>query len=175
MIFKGFVCSFSAVFLLSMMSLSCVSRSAKLPGDIVGVSIGMNRVAVKQKMTEIAVFDHPAGTKQDVWRMKDDSKFNFVAVGFDGGSEVRYVTAFVNEDKAGKSLRFSDIGEISRAKAEIVEPYHRYIWDVAESSEHPAYQVVVNGKNADYATIYSINKIKASGEAKQGEEEDDDE
>ncbi len=175
MIFKRLLCSFSAVFLLSMMSLNCVSRSAKLPSEIVGISIGMNRDAVKQKLSEAAIFDHPVGTRQEVWRMKDDSKFNFVAVGFNGSNEVLYVTAFVNEEKAGKSLRFSDIGDISRAKAEIVEPHHRYIWDVAESPEYPAYQVVVNGKNADFATIYSINKIKASGEAKQGEEEDDDE
>ena len=170
--FGGLWLTISILFLLTMLTANCANTSAKLPQDISGISIGMEKAAAEQRLSEIAVFEREESKRQQIWRVKDDARFNYIAVGYDEKNQIRYVTAFVDKETEKEKIHFSDVGDLTRAKAEIVAPFHRYIWEVATNEGKPAYQVIVNGDNAEFVTIYSLNKMLTPGEAQETEDDD---
>jgi hypothetical protein len=134
------------------------ASAANLPGDILGINIGMNKADAVRRLEEVAVFERDERKRQQVWRTKDEARFSHVAVGYDEKERVRYITAFVDKAKATERLRFSDIGDLSAAKKEIVEPHQRYIWDVPAKDGKPAYMIVANGDEPELVSIYSLSR-----------------
>lgn len=134
------------------------TTAVNLPGDILGINIGMNKADAVRRLEEIAVFERDERKRQQVWRMKDDPRFSHIAVGYDETGRIRYVSAFVDKATAKARLRFADIGDLSAAKKEILEPHRRYVWQVPASDEKPAYMVVANGDESEFVSIYSLSK-----------------
>lgn len=137
------------------------------PRDILGISIGMSKEDAMRRLEEIAVFDREERKRQQVWRMKDDSRFGHIAVGYDENDRIRYVTAIVDKSKAKERIRYKDVGDLSTAKKEIVEPHRRYIWDVPATDEKPAYSIIINGDEPEFVSIYSLSKIIAPKEKQE--------
>lgn len=155
------------ILLLTMSQCSWRSQSkAKLPNDILGISVGMNKEEAEKHLKGIAEFERDERKRQQVWRLKNDPRFNKLAVGYDEKNLVRYVTAFVDIASAKERIRFSDVGDISKAKAEIVAPHYRYIWDVPSIDGKPSYFVNIYGDNPDLVTMYSLSG-KATATEKQ--------
>lgn len=151
----------------------CATRAIILPHDISGVYIGMSKRDATQRLQEIAVFERDERKRQQVWKSKNDSHFSGLAVGYDEKEQVQYITAFADKETAKERIRFADVGNLSKAKAEIVAPHYRYIWDVAEADEKPAYQVNIYGDNSEFVTIYSLIGKVSSGESEEEEERED--
>lgn len=170
---NSFICRFALILCVCItvvVSSQCAwqNRSpANLPDDIMGVSIGMNKDDAKRRLEEIAVFERDERKRQQVWRMKDEARFSHVAVGYDQEERIRYVTAFVDKSKAKERIRFADVGDLSTAKKEIVEPHQRYIWDVPARDGKPAYTVIINGDEPEFVSIYSLTKAAAPKEKEE--------
>src|SRR5688500_12478477 len=107
-----------------------VKQTAVLPKDLLGISVGMNRSEAIKRLQEIAEFESNARKRQELWKLKDTSRFSRIAVGYTAKDQVRYVTAFVEREVSSEPLRFSDVGNLAKAKTEIMEPHYRYIWEV---------------------------------------------
>src|SRR5436190_10846553 len=101
--------------------------------EILGLRIGMEKAAARARLNEISEFVRNEGRNQEIWKVKDASRFAEVAVGY-SDDKIRYVTAFVNKTQAKDLIPFSGVGDLRSAKAEIMEPHHRYVWDVPESA-----------------------------------------
>lgn len=150
------------------------SRS-QLPRDILGIYIGMNKDEASKHLNEIADFDRNERKNQQVWVLKNDQRFSHVAVGYDKENNVRYVTAFVDAANAKERIRFSEVGDLSNAKSEVVAPHYRYVWEVPSEKNKPAYFVSVYGDNPESVLYYSISKkIVPAGKQQSEEEEDED-
>ena len=163
----------SLLFSLALTQCASNSSAKNLPKDILGISVGMDKADVQKRLQEIAQFESDLRRRQQIWKLKNDPRFSHVAVGYDTEDKIRYVTAFVDKATAKERIRFTDIGDLTKAKKEIVEPHHRYVWEVEARNGKPAYLIVVNGDNADFLTIYSLaKKLDASKSEKKSEEED---
>ena len=149
------------------------TKTAKnLPHDILGINVGMNKAEVQKRLEEIAVFDKDERKNQQVWKMKDASRFSHIAVGYDKENEIRYITAFVDKESVKEKIRFTEVGDISTAKQEILEPHYRYIWQVPADGGKPAYEVNIYGDNPEFVTNYTLSKIYKPDELKEESEEE---
>jgi hypothetical protein len=145
-----------AIFFAVVLMTQCATKSAQLPRDIFGIYIGMDKAAAEQRLSEIAVFQTDARKRQQVWRLKEVGRFESVAVGYDAKGAVRYVTAFANSAEGAERLRFTDVGDLQKARAEIVEPHFRYIWDAPATDGRTAYMVNIYGDNPEFVTVYAL-------------------
>lgn len=166
---KQFVSSGLIILLLSISQCATKSpKKANVPGDILGISVGMHKEAAQKHLEDIAQFERDERTRQQVWRLKNDPHFSQLAIGYDDQDQVRYVTAFVDPASAKERIRFTDVGDLSQAKREIVAPHYRYIWEVPARDGKPVYFVNVYGDNPDFLLHYSLS-------GKAGASEDDEE
>ena len=143
--------------------------SAALPKDISGISVGMNKTDAQKRLEEIAVFERSEDKDggQQVWRLKDTSQFVILSVGYDKENKVRYVAGITNENGSHK-LKYTDVGDLDSSKQNVSQGNYEYIWDVPESSNFPAYQVISHGNKPEYSMLLTLKKIG-------GEDPDEDE
>ncbi|MGI8788879.1 MAG: hypothetical protein ACR2HG_14145 [Pyrinomonadaceae bacterium] len=159
--------------------LQCANKATNsavvLPKDILGLSVGMSKADADRRLREIADFERDEEKNQQLWRLKNDAHFSEMAVGYDKENRVRYITMFVDAATAKERIRFSDVGDTSRAKQEIMPPHYRYIWEVPASDGNPAYFVNIYGDNPDSVTIYTLNRKYEPDELKNQSEDKEDE
>ena len=139
--------------------MGCSSRPpAVLKGDLLGIRVGMPKADAQKRLEEIAVLETELKKRQQIWNLKDDPHFLSLAVGYNAEDRIRYITGFVEKDKAKakKRIRFTEVGDISKAKQEISEPHFRYIWEVPASDAAPAHQVVLYGDQKDFVSFYTL-------------------
>lgn len=142
--------------------------------EVMGLHIGMDKADAKARLNEISEFIRNEGRNQEIWNLKDPSRFTAVAVGY-REDKIRYVTAFVDKNQATEHIAFSSVGDLQKAKAEIMEPHYRYIWDFAPSGDEQACSVIAYGDNPDFLTMYTlVEKAGSSESSKTGTEEEDD-
>ena len=108
----------------------------------------MSKADAQQRLEEIATFESEGRKVGQLWRLKNDPHFSSVAVDYDKENRVRFVTAFVEKTTAKEKIKFTEVGDLTKAGAEIVEPHYRYIWEV------PA-----EGDNPEFVETYSLAKI----------------
>lgn len=162
----------SGCFLVVLMTiLQCSTKTTPmLPKDILGISIGMSKAETQSRLETIASFQSEGRKVGQLWKLKNDPRFSAIAVDFDKENRVRFVTAFVEKSTAKEKIKFADIGDLTKARAEIVEPHYRYIWEVPAEGENPEYIVNVYGDNPDFVQTFSLSKANKSS---TDDEEDD--
>ncbi len=139
-------------------TIQCSNTPApELPKDIAGISVGMNKDNAQKLLPEIAVFERSEDKGQQVWRLKDNSRFVLLTLGYDGENKVRYVAAITNE-KGSRKLRYADVGDLSRSQQNVSQGNYEYIWEVPENRDLPAYQVISHGNNPEYSMILTLKK-----------------
>lgn len=145
-----------ALIVLTIFVVSCAPRQAtELPNHLLGLSVGMAKAAAEDRLKTIAVFERDERGRQQVWRLKDDPNFDDLAIGYSEEGKLRYVTMFAGNAK--KPIRFTDVGDTSKARSEIGDPNnYRYIWDVSPADSGPAYQVILYGDQKDHLSIYTL-------------------
>ncbi len=152
--------------------LQCSNKTvAELPKNILGISVGMNKDDAERRLREIGKFSRDEVKQQQVWSVRDDPHFGSVAVGYDNDNRVRYI-AGIAKAKGGEPMRFSQVGDVSAAKAEIVEPNHKYVWEVPEKNGNPAHTVIAQGNNADYLAMLTFVNSASKNEGDEEEEEE---
>lgn len=144
--------------------------SADLPKDILGVGVGMSKEDAEHRLREIGKFSRDDVKNQQLWFVRDDPHFGSLAVGYDKENRVRYV-AGIAKVKGGELMRFSQVGDVKSAKAEIVGPNHKYVWDVPAANSKPAQTIIAQGNNADYLSMLTLAGSSA-GENEEDEEEE---
>lgn len=147
----------SILILLLLAGTQCTTKNAPAPPkDILGIGIGMKRADAQKRLEEIGVFEREERKQQQVWRLKNDLHYSNIIIAYDKSNEVSYLTAFA--DKSKERIRFTDIGDLSKAKKEVTEPHYKYTWEVAESEAKPAYMVVAYGTEPDFLSSCSLSK-----------------
>jgi len=163
---KSIICKVIALVFASVILLTIMQCSAKiapdLPKDILGISIGMSKADTQQRLEEIATFESGGRKVGQLWKLKNDPHFNSVAVDYDKENQVRFVTAFVEKTTAKEKIKFTEVGDLTKAKAQIVEPHYRYIWEVPAEGDKAAYVVNVYGDNPEFVQTYSLSKTNQS-------------
>lgn len=151
----------AVLFCLLFFTVQCATKTLsknELPDDLLGLRIGMDKTAATKRLEQIASPESTHRKAGNLWRLKNDPRFDSIAVAFDKENKVRFVTGFVEKSKARERIRFSEVGDLTKAKKEIVEQHHRFVWEVPASDKQPAYSVNVYGDNAEFVTIYSLVK-----------------
>ncbi len=84
-----------ALALVLLSSAVSVEASGKEPKpEVLGISIGMSREAVRRKLARIGRPEKEERKQQEVWSLTGDGPYESVIVGFEKGyTGVRYVTA----------------------------------------------------------------------------------
>ncbi|MBV9240932.1 MAG: hypothetical protein JO314_02890, partial [Acidobacteria bacterium] len=117
-------------------SLACTTGRAAVPnGDLLGLLVWMPKAAAERRLAEIGTLERTESGRQEIWRLTSDPRFSTLAVGFDKEDRVRYITAFVDKKAATERVAFSTIGDISQAKAVVLPPHYRYIWEIKGADE----------------------------------------
>jgi len=157
---------FAPVILLTIMQ--CSAKVAPdLPKDILGMSIGMNKADAQPRLQEIATLESEGRKVGQLWKLKNDPHFSSLAVAYDKENRVRFITAFVEKTVAKEKIKFAEVGDLTKAKAEIVEPHYRYIWEVPAESDQVAYVVNVYGDNPEFLQTYSLSKTNQSDKVEE--------
>jgi len=160
---KSILCKVIGLVFALVILLTITQCSAKiapnLPKDILGISVGMNKADAQRRLEEIATFESEGRKVGQLWRLKNDPHFSSVAVDYDKENRVRFITAFVEKTTAKEKIKFTEVGDLTKARAEIVEPHYRYIWEVPAEGDKAAYVVNVYGDNPEFVETYSLAKI----------------
>ena len=144
------------------------TANASLPREIFGISPGMSKDDAVRHLKEIGKLSREEEKRQQVWSIKDDPSFGYLAVGYDRENQVQYVTAFT-KPKDGQVKRFDEIGDLTAAKKEVAGPNHRYIWEVPPQNGNSEYSVVAQGDNADHLSMLTITKPRSFEEEEEEE------
>lgn len=143
--------------------IQCATKPAvEPPKDILGISMGMAKADAQKRLEEIAVFERDDRRQQQVWKLKDDSRYSNLALGYDKNDQIRYITVFASS--AENRIRFSEVGDLSAAKEEITKPHYKYTWTVPESERNPAYVVTAYGTEPEFLLSYSLMRITTNSE-----------
>jgi len=140
-----------------------------LPKDILGIRVGMGRDDAQRRLEEIAQFLREDRKTGQLWRLKDDSRFNHIAVAYDRDKKIRFVTVFVEKTTVKERMRFSDVGDLSIAEKQVTGPHSNYFWDVPAGAGNPAYRILVYGNEPEFLTIYSLSKNIKSDKSEEKE------
>ena len=152
--------------------LQCSNKTgSELPKDILGVSVGMSRDDAERQLRQIGKFSREEAGRQQLWLVREDGHFGSVAVGYDNENRVRYV-AGIAKAKGGEPMRFSQVGDVKSAKAEIVEPSHKYVWEVPEKNGSPAHTIIAQGGSAEYLAMLTFVNSASKNEENEEEEEE---
>lgn len=155
--------SICIVILLTMTQ--CAGRTVSdLPKDILGISVGMNKESVERRLREIGKLEREEPKRQQVWSLRNDPSYAYLAVGYDENNLLNYVTA-IAKPRDGQAVRYTDVGDLSTAKKEVFEPNHRYIWEVPANGDAPAYLVTVQGTTPEVLSLYTLSKTPDGSQA----------
>ena len=139
---------------------NCAGETASgnnLPNNILGIKLGMTEQEAKNRLQEIGKFTRVEPKRQQIWALKDNSRFGYVAVGFDKENKVHYVSA-IAAPKSREKMRYTEIGDLSAAKAEIAKPNYIYTWTIPAANGNSPYMILARGTNAEYLNTYTISK-----------------
>ncbi len=132
-----------------------------LPKDIFGISVGMEKEDAENKLKETAKLIRVDEKNQEVWVLREDPRFSHVAVGYTGEGEVRYVTAYT-KPTGGTPIKADEIGDLSKAKSEIVGPNYAYFWQVPDApveGDKNAYKVTIRGVQPETFSFYTLSAV----------------
>lgn len=162
------VCLLSA---LIVSAAACSKPAPDLPKDILGVRVGMNKADADRHLRETAKFNREDDQSEQLWSLSGNPNFDYLAIGYDRDKQVRYVTA-IAKSKDGKPVLFNDVGDLTKAKKEVVGLHHRYTWEIAASEKQPAYLVIAQGGNAESLSLYTLTKPRNPEEQEEEEQEE---
>lgn len=129
--------------------LAAGSASGKEPKpDILGVSLGMAKEDVEKRLEKRGELDlnkeGPLGAKQ-FWKLRD-RRYAWLAVRYDSDMRVEWVSAFANQDKGRRPVRYREIGDVKQAQ--LLGKYI-YMWVVRKGDREDDYTVTARGNDPE--------------------------
>lgn len=148
-----------------------VSESA-LPKDILGINVGLSKDEAEKRLNQIGQMQREEQNRQQVWLLKKDAHYGYLALGYGEDNRVNYVAA-IAKPKGGEPVFYKNIGDLSAAKREITGPNYRYTWTVSDEPDESDLYVIAQGKNAEFLSLLTISKsLKPESEVEENEREE---
>lgn len=152
-----------------LITMQCATKSAPatdLPDNILGIKLGMTEQESKSRLEKVGEFVRADGQgSEQVWTINKDPRFSSLAIGFDKEKRVRYVTAFAQNTK--ERVRYSEVGDLSKAKKEVTKPHHRYTWTVEAADGKPARIISIYGADPEFLSMYSLAEMPKAEKEKE--------
>jgi len=143
---------------LILLAVACQSSPREPEPEILGVRLGMSRDEARARLESIGQLEKEERRQQQVWRLNGDPRYTHLIVAFDKGyTAVRYVTAVANEQ--GSRVRYSDVLDTRRARAETTPATRTYTQEVAARDGRPAFVAKAIGSDPETLKYYSVEKI----------------
>jgi hypothetical protein len=143
---------------LILLAVACSSSSREPEPEILGVRLGMGRDEARARLESIGQLEKEERRQQQVWRLNGDARYTHLIVAFDKGyTAVRYVTAVANEQ--GSRVRYSDVIDTARARAETTPATRTYTQDVPARDGRPAFVAKAIGSDPETLKYYSVEKV----------------
>ena len=143
---------------LILLAAACSSPSREPEPEILGVRLGMSRDEARARLESIGQLEKEERRQQQVWRLNGDARYTHLIVAFDKGyTAVRYVTAVANEQ--GSRVRYGDVIDTRRARAETTPASHTYTQEVAARDGRPAFVAKAIGSDPETLKYYSVEKV----------------
>lgn len=148
-----------------------IESAIKQPRDVMGIYVGMEKDAATRRLAEIAKLKETNRKQGQLWTIRvEDTRLSDIGVAYDKENRVRFVTAFIDKQKARERIRYSDLGDLTAAKTEIVGNNKRYLWEVPARDGRPGYFVDAHGDEPDFVSFYVLAKKTAAGEKPEEDE-----
>ena len=146
---------------LSLLVTASVNAFGREPQrEIMGLRLGMSKVAAHQQLQKIGRLEREERKRQEVWEVRDP-RFSHIIVGFDKGTQIRFVTAVAREDSQQR-MRYRDVADLTKARqvGDIAIKNYHYVWELAARGKEPKSFIVVRGRDPEYLTTYSIKRAE---------------
>ena len=132
----------------------------ELAREIFGVRIGMNGDEARTQLKKVGRLQREERKRQEVWEVRDP-RFSHIIIQFEKGTQlVHFVTAVARADAQGQKMRYSDVGELKKARqrGEVAKKNYRYEWGLEASGKDPKVNIVAWGRDPQYLQYYSIER-----------------
>lgn len=155
--------SIGSLFLLmfAISSFAVALRPPKEPArEILGVRIGMTKADAQVQLQKIGRLQKEERKRQEVWEIRDP-RFSHLIIQFEKGTQlVHFVTAVARADAQAEKMRYSDVGELKKARqrGEAAKKNYRYEWGLEATGKDPKVQIVAWGRDPQYLQYYSIER-----------------
>ena len=148
------------VSLLATILLVAASAAVRVPGDgVLGVRLGMSKETVLERMAKIGQPTSDQGEESvttQQWLISDPG-YARIVVNFDGGERVQWISVFARP--GGRGVRFSDVGDLRRARK---RGDYVYAWSVPAKGRRSPYQVIARSQNPDTLQSLSVVRLPSS-------------
>ena len=152
------LCIFVFVLLITMQCATKTAPASALPDDVLGIKLDMSKADAEQHLREIGKFSRAEPRRnQQVWTIKNNPYFGYLAIGYDREDKVSFVTG-IADPRAKQKMRFAEVGNLETAKKEVIGPNNRYIWEVPAKNGNSQYSVMVYGQDKEFLSTFTITK-----------------
>ncbi len=128
--------------------------------EILGLRIGMTKADAQVQLQKIGRLQREERKRQEVWEIRDP-RFSHLIIQFEKGTQlVHFVTAVARADAQAEKMRYSDVGELKKArqKGDAAKKNYRYEWGLEAAGKDPKVQIVAWGRDPQYLQYYSIER-----------------
>jgi hypothetical protein len=130
--------------------------AARLPGDLLGVSIGMSYDDSRERLEKVGqLAGGPLGASggKQIWKL-DDRRYSHVVVRYNSEHRVEWITAFAKVE--GAAVRYRDIGDLKKAR---LQGRYFYTWNQPASKKRPASLVRACGTDPERLASLSLYRL----------------
>jgi hypothetical protein len=139
---------------LLLLASACATKVEPKP-EILGVRLGMTREEAHARLKNIGQFEKEERRQQEVWRLTNDPVYSHLMVAYNKEyTSVRYITAVANEQ--GRRIRYADVINLGRARAESTQASHTYTQEVAARADQPGFKIRAIGNDPTNLKYYSV-------------------
>jgi hypothetical protein len=144
------------VLCLLLLAAAC-SRVPDPRPEILGVRLGMSREEAHARLRQIGQLEKEERKQQEVWRLSGEPSYSHLIVAYNKEyTSVRYVTAVADEQ--GRRVRYADMIDTRRARAEITPASHTYTQEIPARAEQPAFIVKAIGTDPENLKYFSVER-----------------
>jgi hypothetical protein len=135
----------------------------KLAREPFGLQLGMKEESVHRRLQRIATRqkeernEEEEGGEQEVWVLKNDSRFSYLLTRFDRAHRLMFFTIAARPDAR---VRYDDLGNIKDAVVTSDGRVYSYKWRVAGRRGQKSRIVIARGSSNEFLTSYSVYFVR---------------
>ncbi len=147
----------SGCLLLTVFAAGIQAASSKPSREAFGLRLGMSEEAVHRRMRRIATQqkeerEEEEGGEQEVWILKQDSRYNYLLTKFSSEHRLIFVTVVAHPSR----VRYSDLGETKDATVASDGINFSYKWKIPAQGKESPVLVIARGSSVEFLTSYSL-------------------
>jgi hypothetical protein len=151
----------SCSFIFMLLGTSVQAMPKQPPRETSGLRLGMSEESVHQRLRKIATQqkeekESEEGGEQEVWVLKQDSRFNYLLTRFSRDHRLIFVTVVAHPNR----VRYTDVARIDEATKATDGINYSYKWIIRPEKKQPSYLVIARGSSPEFLTSYSLYPIR---------------